>query len=86
MVPEKHNGAPIFKGIENAYLHCDSSGYGWGTILNDCVEARGFWSGKDKGHHITFEKLKAVRCAIKSFLPKLKGMTLLFHEDNQSAV
>ena len=29
-VPEKHNGAPIFKLVESSYLHCDSSGYGWG--------------------------------------------------------
>ncbi len=41
-VPEKHNGAPFFKAVETAYLHSDSSGYGWGAVLNDCVEAKGF--------------------------------------------
>jgi len=41
-VPDCKNGPPIWKPIENAYLHCDSSGYGWGAVLNDCVEARGF--------------------------------------------
>jgi len=41
-VPYCKNGAPILKQIENAYLHCDSSGYGWGVVLNDCVKARGF--------------------------------------------
>ena len=41
-VPDKHNGSPIFKSVETAYLHCDSSGFGWGAILNDCDEARGF--------------------------------------------
>jgi hypothetical protein len=30
--------------------------------------------------------LKAVRCAIESFLPELKGRRLILHEDNQSAV
>ena len=30
--------------------------------------------------------MKPVRCAIKSFLPELKGRRLLLHEDNQSAV
>ena len=27
-VPDKHNGAPIFKAVETAYLHCDSNGFG----------------------------------------------------------
>jgi hypothetical protein len=85
-VPGKHNGAPIFKSVETAYLHCDSSGFGWGAVLNDCIEARGFWSGKDREQHITFKELKAVRCAIESFLPELKGRRLLLHEDNQSVV
>jgi hypothetical protein len=30
--------------------------------------------------------MKAVRCAIESFLPKVKGRRLLLHEDNQSVV
>ena len=69
--------------VETAYLHCDSSGFGWGAVLNDCIEARGLWSGKDRDQHITFKELKAVRCAIESFLPELKGRRLLLHEDNQ---
>jgi hypothetical protein len=86
LVPSKHNGAPIFKAVETAYLLCDSSGFDWGAVLNDCVEARGFWAGQDKHMHITFKELKAVRCAIESFLPELKGRRLLLHEDNQSVV
>jgi hypothetical protein len=85
-VPDCKNGAPIWKPIENAYLHCDSSGYGWGAVLNDCVEARGFWGLPDLGEHITFKELKAVRCAIQAFLPELKGRRLLLHEDNQSVI
>jgi hypothetical protein len=30
--------------------------------------------------------MKAVRCAIKFFLPELKGKRLLMHDDNQSVV
>ena len=41
-VPKHHNGAPIRKPNENAYIHCDSISYGWGAVLNNCVEARGF--------------------------------------------
>jgi hypothetical protein len=85
-VPSHHNGAPIWRPIENAYLHCDSSGYGWGAVLNDCVEARGFWGMPDLNEHITFKELKAVRCAIQAFLPELRGRRLLLHEDNQSVI
>ena len=86
MEPEKHNGAPIFEAVETSYLHCDSSGYGWGAVFNECVEAKGFWSGKDKEQHITFKELKVVRCSIKPFLPELKRRRLLLHVDNQSVV
>jgi len=41
-VPEKHIGASIFKPVESSYLHCESGGFGWGDVLNDCIEARGF--------------------------------------------
>ncbi len=85
-MPEKHNSAPIFKPVESSYLQCDSSGFGWGVVLNDCIEARGFWTGLDKFKHITFKELKAVRCAIEFFLPEVKGRRLLLHEDNQSVV
>ncbi len=68
--------------MENAYLQCDSGGYGWGAVLNDCVEARGFWGMPDLNEHVTFNELKAVRCAIQVFLPELRGNRLLLHEDN----
>jgi hypothetical protein len=44
-VPNQHyNGRSIYKPIETAYLHADSSGYGWGAVLNDnpIYQARGF--------------------------------------------
>eukprot|EP00873_Tetraselmis_striata_P041971 jgi/Tetstr1/462235/TSEL_000634.t1 len=47
-----------------AYVHCDSSGYGWGAVLNARLEARG---------SITWKDLKAVRLAVESFLPHLAG-------------
>ena len=40
----------------------------------------------DLKEHITFKGLKAVRCAIKTFLSELKGKRLLLHEDNQSMI
>jgi hypothetical protein len=44
-VPSHHNGSPIWKPVENAYLHCDSIGYGWGAVLNDCVKKPGASGG-----------------------------------------
>ncbi len=55
-------------------------------MLNDCVEARGFWTAPDLPQHVTLKELKALRCAIHSFLPELKGRRLLLHEDNQSVI
>jgi hypothetical protein len=34
-VPDQHNGRSIYKPIEAAYLHADSSGYAWGAVLNN---------------------------------------------------
>ena len=68
-IPSEHNGAPILKPKENAYLHCDSSVYNWGEVMNDNVEVRGFWTSPDLAQHITFMELKALRNAIQSSLP-----------------
>eukprot|EP00873_Tetraselmis_striata_P028309 jgi/Tetstr1/448573/TSEL_035822.t1 len=36
-VPTRHNGAPILRPVETAYLHTDSSQYGWGTEAVDSL-------------------------------------------------
>jgi hypothetical protein len=63
-------------------VHADSSGYGWGAVLNEHIEARGFWSKEDEHQHITWKELKAVRYFVESFLPQLAGCNVLLHEDN----
>ena len=85
-VPSQNNGRSIFKPVESAYLHCDSSSFGWGAVLNSYHEARGFWDSSDLKQHITWKELKAVRLAILSFLPKVRGRRILLHEDNQSVI
>jgi hypothetical protein len=85
-VPDYKNGAPIWKPIKNAYLHCDSSGYGWEAVLNECVEARDFWGIPDIEEHIIFKELEIVRVAIQAFLSELRGRRLLRHEGNQSVI
>eukprot|EP00873_Tetraselmis_striata_P012338 jgi/Tetstr1/432602/TSEL_021972.t1 len=52
-VPSQANGKPIHRPVETAYLHTDSSGYGWGGVLNGRLEARGFWSSADERQNIT---------------------------------
>ena len=58
-VQEQQNSHLIFEPFETAYLHVDSSGYGWGAVMNDIKTARGFWYDEDRDQHITFKELKA---------------------------
>eukprot|EP00873_Tetraselmis_striata_P039900 jgi/Tetstr1/460164/TSEL_005480.t1 len=83
-VPSQSNGKPIHRPVETAYMHTDSSGYGWGGVLTGRLEVRGFWSSADERQHITWKELKAVRLAVESFLPHLAGRNVLLHEDNQA--
>jgi hypothetical protein len=85
-VPSANNGRSIFSPIETAYLHCYSSRYGLGAILNEQLEARGLWLATDQEQHITWKELKAVRLAVLSFLFLLRGRKVLLHEDNQAVV
>jgi hypothetical protein len=87
-LPDQRNGRSIYKPIETAYLHADSSGYGWGAVLNDNPphQARGFWYDDGQHQHITWKELRAVRLAIESFLPQLGGRNVLLYEDNTAVV
>eukprot|EP00873_Tetraselmis_striata_P006395 jgi/Tetstr1/426659/TSEL_016929.t1 len=85
-VPTQHNGRPINRPVETGYLHVDSSSYGWGAVLNEHHEARGFWYDDGRNAHITLKELKAVRLAIESFLPMLQNRHIRLHEDNQAVV
>jgi hypothetical protein len=73
---------------ETAYLHADSSGYGWGAVLNDnpSYHARSFWYDDDRHQHITWKELRAVRLAIEAFLPQLRGRNVLLHVNNTAVV
>eukprot|EP00873_Tetraselmis_striata_P014402 jgi/Tetstr1/434666/TSEL_023757.t1 len=71
-VPAHHNGRSMYMHVETAYLHADSSSYGWELVLNNnnAYDARGFWYEDDRAHHITWKELRAVRHAVESFLPQ----------------
>jgi hypothetical protein len=83
-VPSHANAKNIHRPVESAYIHCDSSGYGWGAVLNGRLEACGFWGTKDEKQHITWKELKAARLTVLSFLPHLTGRNVLLHEDNHA--
>eukprot|EP00873_Tetraselmis_striata_P019611 jgi/Tetstr1/439875/TSEL_028283.t2 len=84
----EHNGRSMYKPMETAYLHAGSSSYGWGVVLNNnsAYQARGFWYEDDRAHHIMWKELRAVRHAVESFLPQLRGRRVLLHEDNTAVV
>eukprot|EP00951_Prasinocladus_malaysianus_P039568 scaffold445009_cov48-Prasinocladus_malaysianus.AAC.1 len=69
-----------------AYLFCDSSSFGRGEVLNEHLEARGFWYGPDRKQYITWKKLKAVRPTVETFLPYLRGKKVLLHKDSKAVV
>eukprot|EP00873_Tetraselmis_striata_P011443 jgi/Tetstr1/431707/TSEL_021232.t1 len=83
-VPTQSNGCPIHRPMETAYVHCDSSGFGWGAVLNGRLEAREFRGAADERRHITLKEMKAVQLAVEPFLPHLAGRRVLLHEDNQA--
>eukprot|EP00873_Tetraselmis_striata_P033276 jgi/Tetstr1/453540/TSEL_040508.t1 len=48
--------------------------------------ARGLWYEDGRAHHIKGKELRAVRHAVESFLPQLRGRRVLLHEDNTAVV
>jgi ribonuclease HI len=82
MMDRASNGKPIHKPVETTYLHTDNSDYGWGAVLYEHLEARGFSSKEDEQQHITWKEMKAARHAVESFLPQPAARNVLLHEDN----
>ena len=81
VVPSVRNGRAMFREVETATLHTDSSGFSWGAVLNQTHEARGNWSPDDVAFHITWKELRAVRLGVHAFLPYLANRRVLMHED-----
>eukprot|EP00873_Tetraselmis_striata_P026178 jgi/Tetstr1/446442/TSEL_033984.t1 len=79
-----YNGGHRSPVSPTASLCTDSSGYGWGGVLNGMLEAQGFRSLADERQHIIWEELKAVRLVVENFLPHLAGRDVLLHKDNKA--
>eukprot|EP00873_Tetraselmis_striata_P020834 jgi/Tetstr1/441098/TSEL_029366.t1 len=78
-------GEPVHWPIETAYTHCESSGYGWGAVLNGHLEARGFWGPGASGNTSPFcKELNPVQLALEFLLPHPAGRRVLLHEDNHA--
>ena len=69
-----------------AILHCDSSTYGWGGVLDGAMPVRGDWSASEQRLHITLKELRAVRLTIEQFAEELRGKRIRLFEDNQAVV
>ena len=85
-VPQQHNGRPICRPVETAYMTTDASDFAWVATLNNRLEARGFFNVRDRALHITHKELMAVRHAVESFLPHVKGRRVVLDGDNQAVI
>ena len=57
-------------------LHTDSSGFGWGSALNNGIkQAQGLFTPEQKHHSINTKELMAILYAIKSFKHELSTKT-----------
>jgi hypothetical protein len=65
-MPEHHNGRPIYKPTETAYLHADFGVYSWGAALHEkpSFQARSFWHDAGRPQHATGKELRVVRHAM----------------------
>eukprot|EP00873_Tetraselmis_striata_P013426 jgi/Tetstr1/433690/TSEL_022909.t1 len=72
-------------------LHCVlATRQGWGgrvKMTNQLRRDLEWWTQEDdRSHHITWKDFRAVRHAVESFLPQLRGRRVLLHEDNTAVV
>lgn len=85
-IAKEGSSAAIWRSPLNAILHCDSSTYGWGGVLNNQLPVRGDWSTREQKLHITLKELMAVRLTVQEFSEHLRGKRIRLHEDNQAVV
>ena len=70
-------GRPIWPGTASLQLDTDASGYGWGAVLGELLEARGYHGSLRSGFHINVLELGAVTRALASFRKDIPRGTIL---------
>lgn len=70
-------GRPIWPGMATMQMDTDASGIGWGAVLGEMVEARGYHGTLRSGLHINILELGAVTLAIDSFRSYIPRGTIL---------
>eukprot|EP00170_Pyropia_yezoensis_P002848 contig_11989_g2854 len=70
-------GRPIWPGATTMQMDTDASGLGWGAVLQELVEARGFHGSLRSGLHTNILELGAVTLALRSFRSYIPRGTIL---------
>ncbi|KAJ1214845.1 hypothetical protein NDU88_002456 [Pleurodeles waltl] len=78
-------GKPFQQLPPVATVITDASTLGWGAHLGD-LEIKGLWSPEEQMFHINLLELRAVRLALKAFLPSLRGQSVQVLTDNTTTM
>ncbi|KAJ1125086.1 hypothetical protein NDU88_003524 [Pleurodeles waltl] len=78
-------GRPFSQTPPVAAVITDASTLGWGAHLGD-LEIKGLWSPVEQMFHINLLELRAIRLALKAFLPSLRGQSVQVLTDNTTAM
>ncbi|KAJ1131499.1 hypothetical protein NDU88_009835 [Pleurodeles waltl] len=78
-------GKPFAQSPPVAMVITDASTLGWGAHLGD-LEIKGLWSPEEQMFHINLLELRAVRLALKAFLPSLRGQSVQVLMDNTTTM
>ncbi|KAJ1180645.1 hypothetical protein NDU88_005865 [Pleurodeles waltl] len=78
-------GKPFALSPPVATVITDASTLGWGAHLGD-LEIKGLWSPEEQMFHINLLELRAVRLALKAFLPSLRGQSVQVLTDNTTTM
>jgi len=70
-------GRAIWPGAASMLLDTDASNLGWGAVLNQAAEARGFHAADRNGLHINCLELGAITLALRSFQALIPAGTVI---------
>jgi hypothetical protein len=79
------NGAPLTSGPVDFQLWTDSSGFGWGAVL-DGEEACGVWPSDIAKEHINFKELLTILYALSCFRDKIRDKHVRIMCDSVTAI